>query len=52
MISYIKGQIVVCQPTNLIIEAGGIGYQVFISLQTYTEVSKLKEGKDIDLLSC
>ncbi|HRI33552.1 MAG TPA: Holliday junction branch migration protein RuvA [Saprospiraceae bacterium] len=45
MISYIKGQIVICQPTNLIIEAGGIGYQVFISLQTYTEVSKLKEAK-------
>ena len=44
MISYIKGPIIVCHPTFLIIEAGGIGYQVFISLQTYSELSSKKEA--------
>ena len=35
MIEYIKGQIVELTPTELILECGGIGYSILISLQTY-----------------
>lgn len=42
MIEYIKGQLVELSPTNAIIETGGIGYDVQISLQTFQEF----EGKE------
>ena len=35
MIDYIKGQIIELTPTELILENGGIGYSLLISLQTY-----------------
>ena len=35
MIEYIKGQIIELTPTELILECGGIGYSILISLQTY-----------------
>ena len=35
MIDYIKGQIIELTPTELILESGGIGYSILISLQTY-----------------
>lgn len=35
MIDYIKGQIIELTPTELILENGGIGYSILISLQTY-----------------
>jgi len=35
MIDYIKGQIAELVPTELILETGGIGYSILISLQTY-----------------
>ena len=35
MIDYIKGQIIALTPTELILENGGIGYSILISLQTY-----------------
>ena len=35
MIEYIKGQIVELTPTELILDNGGIGYSILISLQTY-----------------
>lgn len=46
MIEYIKGKITEATPTNAVIECYGIGYDVNISLTTY---SLLKEGEDAKL---
>ena len=46
MIEYIKGKIIEASPTNAIIECYGIGYDVNISLTTY---SLLKEGEESKL---
>lgn len=48
MISYLSGKLVVKDPTYVIIDVGGIGYQVKISLQTY---SKIKDEEQIRLLT-
>lgn len=39
MIAYIKGKLVVKDPTYVIIDVGGIGYHIRISLQTYSALS-------------
>ncbi|HIP49667.1 MAG TPA: Holliday junction branch migration protein RuvA [Lutibacter sp.] len=38
MIAYIKGKLVEKNPTYLIIESGGLGYMVHISLHTYSQI--------------
>jgi holliday junction DNA helicase RuvA len=48
MISYLSGRLVVKDPTYVIIDVGGIGYQVKISLQTF---SKIKDEEQIRLLT-
>ena len=45
MISYIKGTITFKSPTYIIVEAGGIGYRVNISLNTYAKVESLEHVK-------
>jgi len=40
MISYIKGPISFKNPTFIVVEAGGIGYRINISLNTYTKIEK------------
>ncbi len=45
MISYIKGEITFKNPTYVIVEAGGIGYHLNISLHTYAKVEKLENVK-------
>ena len=45
MITYIKGPIAFKTPTYIIVEAGGIGYHVKISLHTYAKVEKLEQVK-------
>ncbi len=45
MISFIKGPIVTKSPTSIELEAGGIGYEVHISLHTYSHIEALKEVK-------
>jgi holliday junction DNA helicase RuvA len=38
MISFLKGRLVHKEPTFVVIEVNGIGYQVSISLQTFSEI--------------
>lgn len=48
MITYLKGKLVFKDPTFVIIDISGIGYQVKISLQTY---SKIKDEEQVMLLT-
>ena len=43
MIAYIKGKIAHLEPAFVIVETGGIGYQVRISLNTYSSIRDKKE---------
>lgn len=42
MIAYIKGLITFKNPTFVIVETGGIGYHIYISLQTYSRIEPLE----------
>lgn len=48
MIAYLQGKLVIKDPTYVIIDVGGVGYEVKISLQTY---SKIKDSEQIKLLT-
>ncbi|MDR3180370.1 MAG: Holliday junction branch migration protein RuvA [Prevotellaceae bacterium] len=43
MYEYIKGIVAELTPTYVVVDAGGVGYAVNISLQTYSSVGNLKE---------
>ena len=45
MIEYLKGEIDELSPTQLIMECNGIGYELNISLTTYSAFNGRKEGK-------
>lgn len=45
MIEYIKGEITELTPASAIIECGGIGYELNISLNTFTALQKQHETK-------
>ena len=45
MIAYIKGAITFKSPTYIVVETGGIGYHVNISLNTFSEIEKLETVK-------
>jgi|AntRauTorckE5430_2_1112549.scaffolds.fasta_scaffold30476_1 Holliday junction DNA helicase RuvA len=45
MITYIKGNITHKSPTYVVVEAGGIGYHINISLHTYALIEKLETVK-------
>lgn len=36
MYAYIKGELVEINPDHIVIETGGIGYQIFITGQTFS----------------
>jgi holliday junction DNA helicase RuvA len=46
MIAYLKGKLVHKDPTHLVIDVNGVGYQVQISLNTFSQV---KDSEDIRL---
>lgn len=48
MIAYLQGKLAFKDPTYVIIDVNGVGYQVKISLQTY---SKIKDQEQIRLLT-
>ncbi len=43
MIAYLKGKLTLKNPTYVILETGGIGYQVFISLNTFAQIQSKDE---------
>ena len=43
MIAYLKGEITYKSPTTLIVETGGVGYHVNISLNTYSQIAGLEK---------
>ena len=45
MYEYIKGQIIEITPTNAVIDCGGLGFNILISLQTYDKLKSDSEGK-------
>ncbi|HDZ40418.1 MAG TPA: Holliday junction branch migration protein RuvA [Bacteroidetes bacterium] len=45
MIEYIKGKITSLTPTYVVLETGGLGYFVNISLSTYTKLEHMEECK-------
>jgi holliday junction DNA helicase RuvA len=45
MIAYIEGKITYKSPTNIIIDINGLGYNIFISLQTYSKIESWEKGK-------
>ena len=48
MISFLRGKLVHKDPTHVIIDVGGVGYQVSISLHTFSEI---KDKEDLKLLT-
>ena len=45
MISYIQGKLAERKPTHAVIEANGVGYLLFISIYTYTQLPESGEVK-------
>lgn len=45
MIAYLKGEITFKSPTKIVVETAGVGYEVFISLNTYGQIEKLERLK-------
>ncbi|MGM9774850.1 MAG: Holliday junction branch migration protein RuvA [Candidatus Egerieousia sp.] len=45
MYDYIKGKLTEITPTQAIVETGGIGYKLEISLQTFTDIQSLEDIK-------
>ena len=44
MIGLLRGQILDCQPTRVILDVQGVGYEVFIPISTYDKISKAAEA--------
>ncbi len=44
MIAFLRGRFVELSPTRVIVEAGGVGYEVLISLHTYAGIQGKTEG--------
>ena len=49
MIAYVKGELVEKSPARVVVEAGGVGYELFIPLSTYDQLGLL--GSETKLLA-
>lgn len=45
LINYIKGQVISKNPAYMVIEAQGVGYGLFVSLQTYSKLADQTEAQ-------
>ncbi len=45
MIAYLKGKLVHKEPTHVVVEVNGVGYQVGISLHTFSQIKDLEDIK-------
>jgi Holliday junction DNA helicase RuvA len=45
MISFLKGDFIVKGPASVVIEVNGVGYEVLISLNTYSKIQRLDKGQ-------
>lgn len=45
MIAYLKGDFVQKTPASVVVEVGGVGYDVLISLNTYSKIQHLNNGQ-------
>lgn len=43
MIAYLKGKLTFKSPTFVLVECNGVGYQVFISLQTFSKIEQIED---------
>jgi len=50
MIAYLKGDFVNKTPASVIIDVGGVGYDVLISLHTYSKIQGLERGTLLTVL--
>ena len=45
MYAYLKGKFVVKTPTAVVVDVHGVGYEVQVSLHTYSRIQSLEEGQ-------
>ncbi len=45
MIAYIKGKLVHKEPTYVVVDVGGLGYQVRVSFNTFSQIKELDTGQ-------
>jgi Holliday junction DNA helicase RuvA len=45
MFDYIQGKVVIRHPTHVVVEAGGIGYMLHVTLNSYDQIEEGKEHK-------
>lgn len=45
MIAFIQGKFVEKEPTHVVIDTGGVGYHINISLQTFAPIKNMESGK-------
>ena len=46
MIAYLRGKLVHKEPTHVIVDVGGIGYQASISLNTFSDIKDREDIRD------
>jgi Holliday junction DNA helicase RuvA len=49
MISFLRGKLIEAIPTQVIVEVGGVGYEVFIPLSSYDKLPA--QGQEVIILT-